>query len=166
LGTLINSFSWISEKLDGVRAYWNGKTLTSKRGKEILCPGYYLEQLPKDMPLDGELWMGRGTFELLNEFLNFKADTNIWKNIIFMVFDLPTANTPYEIRMRDLANLKLPQFVHVVEVQQCRGNSHLHDLFTTTLAQGGEGLMVVKPNSIYVPYRTGTLLKVKVRYCC
>ena len=50
----------MSEKMDGVRAYWNGEKLISKQAKDISCPNWFIEGLPKEVKLDGELWMGRG----------------------------------------------------------------------------------------------------------
>ena len=73
---------WISEKLDGVRAFWNGSMLISRHGSKMKCPGWFVEQLPKDFSLDGELWIGRGTFEILNGTLN-SNDSLGWKRIQF-----------------------------------------------------------------------------------
>ena len=61
---------WISEKMDGIRAYWNGEKLISKHSKEISCPNWFIEELPKGMKLDGELWMGRGNLRILMAILN------------------------------------------------------------------------------------------------
>ena len=65
----------MSEKLDGVRGYWNGQSMISKHGKEIICPQWFIDQLPKnDISLDGEFWLGRGTFELTNGTLHSSKD--------------------------------------------------------------------------------------------
>ena len=56
----------MSEKLDGVRGYWNGQSMISRQGKEISCPQWFIDQFPKNISLDGEFWLGRGTFELTN----------------------------------------------------------------------------------------------------
>jgi DNA ligase-1 len=155
------SFRWISEKLDGIRVYWNGYTMASKYGKKIPCPDWFIEELPKDITLDGELWMGRGNWELIMKVLNTN-DNLLWKNISFMVFDLPNSNEPYEVRVRDMARLHLPKHVHVVDIEKCKGNNHPLDLLGKILENGGEGLMLNKPGSLYVKMRTDTLLKVKV----
>ena len=54
----------VSEKLDGVRAIWDGQTLRFRSGRQVSAPKWFLDGLPK-APLDGELWIGRGTFERL-----------------------------------------------------------------------------------------------------
>ena len=53
---------WVSEKLDGVRAYWNGSRLLSRNGNVFPAPDWFVADFPK-VPLDGELWGGRGTFD-------------------------------------------------------------------------------------------------------
>jgi DNA ligase-1 len=156
------SFRWITEKLDGVRAFWNGNKLLSKHGKEIVCPSWYISKLPQDISLDGELWLGRGTFELLNGTLNSNEDESAWKNICYMVFDSPNSKDPYETRVRDLAHLELPNSCQIVDMERCRGKDHLRQTLVEMMNHGGEGLMVNKPNSMYFNGRTQTLLKVKV----
>ena len=54
---------WISEKLDGVRAYWNGQNFYSRNGLLFDAPAWFKVGLPKDTHLDGELWCGREQFE-------------------------------------------------------------------------------------------------------
>ncbi len=51
----------MSEKLDGVRAFWTGEQLYSKYGKVIHAPKRFVECLPK-MNLDGELYINKGLF--------------------------------------------------------------------------------------------------------
>jgi DNA ligase-1 len=153
---------WISEKMDGVRAFWNGVTLISKHGKRISCPEWFTDSLPRDNSLDGELWLGRGTFELLNGLVSSKEDDLSWKNISYVVYDLPWSSEPYEIRIRDMANMTLPNHTSVVDVERCRGKEHLHRTIVKITETGGEGLMVNKPGSGYQAIRTESLLKIKV----
>jgi len=49
---------WVSEKLDGVRAYWDGKQLISRGGHVIAAPAWFVADFPA-RKLDGELWLGR-----------------------------------------------------------------------------------------------------------
>jgi len=53
---------WISEKLDGVRAYWDGRDFYSRQGNPFPVPEWFKEGLPTDQALDGELWCGRQKF--------------------------------------------------------------------------------------------------------
>src|SRR4051794_10572043 len=77
---------WLSEKMDGVRAYWDGKQLLSRQGSPIEAPEEFLRGLPCDTALDGELWMGRQTFEQLMSIL--KSTQGDWGRIQYCVFDL------------------------------------------------------------------------------
>lgn len=53
---------WLaSEKLDGVRCYWNGRNLYTRNGNKTYAPEAWKDQLPK-VALDGELWSGRDQF--------------------------------------------------------------------------------------------------------
>ena len=53
---------WWSEKLDGIRAIWNGKNLVTRNNNIINCPSSWLSTLPKDLAFDGELYIARGKF--------------------------------------------------------------------------------------------------------
>ena len=54
---------WLmSEKLDGVRCYWDGQNIYSRTGKDYFPPENIKALLPKDMALDGELWTARDDF--------------------------------------------------------------------------------------------------------
>lgn len=50
---------WVSEKLDGVRGYWDGEKMLTRGGERIAAPDWFTAGLPK-IPMDGELWVGRG----------------------------------------------------------------------------------------------------------
>src|SRR4051812_15121202 len=95
---------WISEKMDGIRAYWDGQKLLSRQGKEIAAPREILLGLPKGIALDGELWMGRGTFEKLMTWFNSKQQD--WSEIQYYVFDLPSSNRVYAERMEQLKQIR------------------------------------------------------------
>jgi DNA ligase-1 len=52
---------WLSEKLDGVRAYWDGSNFYSREGNPFPVPAWFKVGLP-NCALDGELWCGRQKF--------------------------------------------------------------------------------------------------------
>ena len=61
-----NVGGWLaSEKLDGVRAYWDGRNLLSRNGKIIATPGGWSAHFPP-FALDGELYTARGEFEKIH----------------------------------------------------------------------------------------------------
>jgi DNA ligase 1 len=45
---------WISEKLDGIRAFWDGTRLYNLRGFPFVAPINYRETFPEH-PVEGEL---------------------------------------------------------------------------------------------------------------
>ena len=47
---------WMSEKLDGVRAYWSGTSFYSRQGNVFQAPEWFTADLGST-PLDGELWL-------------------------------------------------------------------------------------------------------------
>jgi len=154
---------WISEKYDGVRGYWDGQKLWSRKGTPLHAPEYFLAELPRDIALDGELWIGRGQFEeTLGAVLSQTPDER-WKRVHFMVFDAPNAKGTFEERVKFLrATLpKENQFAKPVEQYLCKGAAHLIAERDRVVALGGEGLMLRKPESEYDPRRSPTLLKVK-----
>ena len=54
---------WLmSEKLDGVRCFWNGRNMYTRNGNLFYPPTWFKDALPKDVALDGELWTKRNDF--------------------------------------------------------------------------------------------------------
>src|SRR4051794_24265989 len=102
--------------MDGVRGYWNGLKLISKNGQVVHCPSVFTEDLPKNVELDGELWMGQGSIhsEILAVMNSKNGD---WNQMGYYVFDIPSSRAAYEDRMREMAALKpvLPSHVHIVD---------------------------------------------------
>ena len=155
---------WVSEKLDGVRAYWDGQQLLSRGGNVIAAPDWFLRDFP-DQPLDGELWMGRGRFAQVSAAIRrLQPKAEEWRQIRFMLFDLPASGVPFSeriIRMRQLT--RDTGSYHLAMVQQRPATDHealLADL-DRVLAAGGEGLMLHHGDSVYQAGRTAALLKVK-----
>ena len=155
---------WVSEKLDGVRAYWDGETLTSRNGNRFNAPPWFIEDFPR-VALDGELWMGRGTFERLSGAVRRQhPDDAQWRDITFMVFDLPSSRATFDGRLKRLREMfEANKSPHVALVEQFRVADHdtLMDTLNKVVAGGGEGLMLHRGSSRYTAGRTDDLLKLK-----
>ena len=154
---------WMSEKYDGLRGYWDGHQLWSRKGSPIHAPDYFLAELPKDIALDGELWIGHGKFEETISVVRSETPDDRWKSVHFMVFDAPQAKGTFEERMRFL-HATLPEgnrFVRVVAQERCQGVTQLLAERDRIVGMGGEGVMLRQPDSAYEPRRSPTLLKVK-----
>ena len=153
----------MSEKMDGIRAYWDGGKLLSRYGNELSGPGWFTAGLPITLTLDGELWMGQDTsFENINSILRSK--TGDWSQIQYYVFDLPSSVGPFETRLEEMKRLKaiFPSHVHIVKHQKCEGISHLMEYLTSILTNRGEGVIVRQPQTHYIKGHTTSILKVKV----
>ena len=79
---------WLSEKLDGVRAYWDGKQFLSRLGNIYHAPDWFLKGLPAT-PLDGELFLGRKSFQKTIAVVRRQDKSDAWKAIRYLIFDAP-----------------------------------------------------------------------------
>ena len=87
---------WVSEKLDGVRALFDGEFLFSRTGKKISPPAYWIEEITSGALLDGELFIDRGKFqETVSIVRSFKEDKG-WHKIKYKIFYTPVQYTPFE----------------------------------------------------------------------
>ena len=84
----------VSEKYDGVRAWWDGQALYSRTGRRLPAPAWFTEGWPR-MALDGELWAGRGAFEQAQSAAaRQQPDDAAWRGLRFMAFDAPRHGGP------------------------------------------------------------------------
>jgi DNA ligase 1 len=154
---------WVSEKLDGVRAYWNGKEFLSRLGNPYLAPDWFKAGLP-ETPLDGELWAGRKQFQRAVSIVRRQDKSDRWREIAFVVFDAPAVDAPFEERLarcRELLAARETPHARLHEHAVCDGAAALRAELARVEALGGEGLMLRQPGSRYVAGRSATLLKVK-----
>eukprot|EP01119_Soliformovum_irregulare_P017480 TRINITY_DN5207_c0_g1_i1.p1 TRINITY_DN5207_c0_g1~~TRINITY_DN5207_c0_g1_i1.p1 ORF type:complete len:557 (-),score=200.99 TRINITY_DN5207_c0_g1_i1:3-1673(-) len=157
---------WISEKLDGVRAYWDGERFYSRNGNRFYAPEFFTKDLPKKA-LDGELWCGRSLFQKCVSIVKKQKDAveEDWKFVTYLVFDAPDHDGGYEDRVKWLNSVIKPEkkttYAVVVGIKKCEGRAHLKKFLDDVNKLGGEGLMLRLPGSLYERRRSTTLLKVK-----
>jgi len=155
----------VSEKLDGVRAYWNGHQLVTRTGRQIHAPDWFTAGFPQT-PLDGEIWAGRGRFSWVSGVIRkFSPAEEDWRQVTFMVFDLPGKEASFEKRYRVLRTLvagAANPALRVVEQQPVTSQQSLDKLLEKITAEGGEGLMLKRADSFYKVRRSDDLLKVKI----
>jgi DNA ligase-1 len=154
---------WMSEKYDGLRAWWDGQKLWSRKGNLIHAPDYFLAEFPRDIVLDGELWIGHGKFEETMSIVRSERPDDRWKRLRYMVFDAPAAKGTFEQRMQFLRATVSEgnRFVSVVAQERCQGVAQLLAERDRVVRQGSEGLMLRQPESAYEAGRSPKLLKVK-----
>ena len=97
---------WVSEKLDGVRARWDGKQLLSRGGNVFATPLWFVEGFP-DQPLDGELWIARERYEDVMSIVTRMTPHEGWRQIRFVLFDLPEDTRRFEDRVAAMRTLSL-----------------------------------------------------------
>jgi len=155
---------WVSEKYDGVRAYWNGRQLISRQGNVIRAPGWFTEPLT-DTPLDGELWLDRGKFDQLSGIIRRQSPNDSdWRDIKYLVFDLPASPQNFDLRLQQLKKqIQIIDAAHIRVVEQKKFHSRdsLMQELDRVINNQGEGLMLHLGSSYYKNSRSDDLLKLK-----
>ncbi|QEQ96116.1 DNA ligase [Neptunomonas concharum] len=153
-----------TEKLDGVRGYWDGRKLMTRTGKPIHAPAWFLSALP-EIAVEGELWIGRGQFERVSGIVrtNEPNDEN-WRDVTFWLFDLPHYPGDYKTRKQFLdqtvTRINVP-FIRAVNVKPFTSDLQLQRDWQLWQKQGAEGVMLYKEDALYLPGRGTALLKLK-----
>lgn len=162
---------WMSEKMDGVRAWWNGEDFLSRAGNIFHAPESFKKHLPKDVILDGELWVGRGMFQKTVSIVRKEIPNEAeWLDITYVMYDAPEHGGPFEDRYKYLCS-KYPMLKSnsgegvgsYVALQQIKVKdlAHMKQQLATVESWGGEGLVLREANSMYEAGRSHTCLKVK-----
>lgn len=155
---------WVSEKLDGVRAVWDGQQLRFRSGNPIHAPAWFTRGLP-EQKLDGELWLGRGQFDRLSGIVRKAEPVDAeWREVRYMLFELPDATGTFSERIEAMARLVagagLP---HLAMVEQFRVGdaADLERRLAEVVGAGGEGLMLHRADALYRTGRSDDMLKLK-----
>lgn len=155
---------WMSEKLDGVRAYWDGETLYSKNGVVLSPPAEFTAGWPP-FPLEGELWGGRGTFaQTVSRVLQQQAHPG-WLDLKYSIFDVPDAHGNFRHRLKRVEgwfSRNRPPYMFLIPQTEVKDAAHLLQHLDKVVEHGGEGLIVRDPEGTYAPGRSATILKVKL----
>jgi DNA ligase-1 len=154
----------VSEKVDGVRALWDGRALRTRRGLALDAPAAFLARLPPHDALDGELWLGRGTFEAVSGLVRRRRPgANDWDAVRYVVFELPHAPGPFAERARRIADIARRHGAPLLAAVQERvaGRTELVARLAAVVAAGGEGLMLHRADAPFVAGRSPVLVKVK-----
>ncbi|MCX7410110.1 MAG: DNA ligase [Planctomycetales bacterium] len=154
---------WLSEKLDGVRAFWTGREFLSRNGNLYAAPEWFKLGLPST-PLDGELWIGRKQFQRTVSIVRRGDGADLWREVRYLVFDAPAVSQPFEQRLAAVKQVLAagqPPYALPLHQEVCRSREHLETALGRVEQLGGEGLMLRRPASLYEPRRSSSLQKVK-----
>lgn len=158
----------VSEKLDGVRALWDGSNLRFRSGRAVAAPAWFTARLPATA-LDGELWIARGTFDTLSGIVRKTQPVDAeWQQVKYMVFELPAyenlATRPFEQRSAQLQtvvqNVAWPQ-LQAIEQFRVANRATLQGKLQDVVQGGGEGLVLHLASAPVTVGRSQVLLKLK-----
>ena len=153
----------MSEKLDGIRGYWDGQRLLSKEGTPIHAPSWFTAHFPP-FELDGELWAGRGHFETVLSTVLDETPSLGWRTISYNIFEVPHTPGDFPTRLaRAQKWFREHEADHVQIIPQitCTGHEHVQHFLKKIAKDAGEGVIIKDPA---IPYRDGSeqrVLKIK-----
>jgi len=156
---------WYSEKLDGVHGIWTGSEMFSRTGNKIAIPDWWVEQLPKDMALAGELFVSRKNFSEIQGLVHSKIPVSrAWQRVSFCLFDIPDSRLSfrenYQI-LQDLVRISGCSFLKLIPQIPISSFEHFLQAHRQLVIQGAEGTIIRDPNASYLPYQSDRLLKFK-----
>lgn len=157
---------YMSEKLDGIRAYWTGKELLSKNGNKINAPIWFIKDFPA-FELDGELWTKENDFENVQ---NIVLDTNPstkWQELTYNIFEVPNTSGDFDKRLEKIKLWleKNPnRYIKIIPQKICKDESDLNNFLKNILEKKGEGVILKNPKLEYFAGRSNDILKVKKFY--
>jgi len=155
-----NISGWVmSEKLDGIRAYWDGEKLLSRSGNIIHAPAWFIKDYPP-FALDGELWSKRGDFENISSIVRDKVPSKEWKQIRHYIFEVPNMEGGLFQRLAKVKPYENDQ-IKLIKQVHIDNKKELEEFLSCIESKGGEGVVVRDPNAPYINKRTFKALKVK-----
>ena len=155
-----NISGWVmSEKLDGIRAYWDGKHLISRGGKVIHAPKWFVKDYPP-FAIDGELWSQRGDFENISSIVRDRVPSEKWHEIKHYIFEVPNAAGGLFERLVKVKPYE-GRYIRIISQEHVKSKEDLQEFLKSVEKLGGEGVVVRDPNSEYINKRTSKALKVK-----
>lgn len=149
----------MSEKLDGIRAYWDGIHLISRGGKIIHSPKWFTKNYPP-FEIDGELWTKRGDFENISSIVRDKIPSDEWKEIKHYIFEVPNAKGGLSDRLSKVEPY-IGKYIKRINQIPINNKNHLEAFLKEIEKKGGEGLVIRDPKVSYINKRTSKALKVK-----
>lgn len=152
----------MSEKLDGIRGYWDGKKLYSRQGLSLNPPAYFVQNFPP-FAIDGELFSQRNQFEQISSIVRSNEDKGWWKLKLY-VFDVPDANGNLFERLTQLKTYlqQYPNpYIQIIEQRPIENWQQVRSFLAEIEQLGGEGLVLRNPNAPYERKRSNQILKLK-----
>jgi DNA ligase len=155
-----NVSGWLmSEKLDGIRAYWDGKQLLSRGGKVIHAPEWFTKEYP-DFEIDGELWSKHQDFENISSIVRDTHPSEKWKEIKHYIFEVPNAKGGLLQRLQKVKPYE-SEYIKIIKQVEIQDKEELDRFLKSVEDEGGEGVVIRDKDAPYIDRRTNKALKVK-----
>ena len=155
---------WVmSEKLDGIRGYWDGSRLLTRKGLPLNPPPWFIKNFPA-FELDGELWSKQGDFEFIQSVVLDAKPGPGWEKINYHIFEVPNQKGTFLLRLDKAEEwFKSYSAPHVRVIPQIliQDRSDLDRFLIEVESRGGEGVIVKNPNISYHTGRSAHVFKVK-----
>ncbi len=155
---------WVmSEKLDGIRGFWDGKQLLTRGGKRIMAPDWFIENYPP-FAIDGELWTKRADFEGISSIVRRKNPDERWRKITHQIFEVPNQQGGLLNRLavlRDYLKMRVGSPIKIIKQYPINQRHQVKQFLQNIVRKGGEGVVVRNPNTAYQTGRLSSALKVK-----
>ncbi len=159
-----NISGWLmSEKLDGIRGYWDGEKLYSKNGNPINAPKWFTANFPP-FPLDGELWSKRDDFEAIQATVLDANPSKNWENITYNIFEVPEVKGDFLMRLqkaKEWFEIHPNPHINIIKQIVCKDEQHLQNYLNEIIALKGEGVVIKEGIEPYHTGRSPYILKVK-----
>ena len=161
----------------------------SRNNKPFNAPDWFIESMPpynllQGKILDGELWAGRDNFQNMGPVRKKIPIPEEWLSIQYQVYDVIGENIPFVQRLKDLKKivnftkkawkirLKNEEFYlpneetlepPLIFAQQTKIKSEkmMREYYQNIIDNGGEGIIIKHPESLYENGRSSYMLKVK-----
>jgi len=152
----------MSEKLEGAGGYWDGERLMSRNGLPFSPPPEFTFDLP-DFALEGVIWAGRGDLARAVSTTR-RGENDDWLALQFVVLDVPSSPGDYLERLRkarDWFTDHPSRYAFVIDNSPVRSRANLDRQLQRVEAQGGDGLILHRPDAPYIAGASRDVLKVR-----
>lgn len=153
----------ISEKLDGIRAFWDGQNLYSRNGKKLNPPQWFIKDFPP-FSIDGELWNKRDNFSNIIKIINTDENEFLWNDLVFYVFDVPNQTYGLLNRLKIIESYlqnKSNKYIKIIPQTEINSFEKLDSKLDFITNNNGEGLVLRHKNKPYINGRSKYDLKLK-----
>ncbi len=153
----------MSEKLDGIRGFWDGEKLISRGGVILNPPKSWTANFP-NFAIDGELWTKRADFGGVSSIVRRKKPDSRWQKVSFNIFEVPNQKGGILQRLKvlqDYLQQHPSKTIRIIQQIPVKSKQQLNDFLNEIISKKGEGIVVRNPKTLYQTGRLSSALKIK-----